>query len=56
MHGGECFLANGSGNLKRMNDIMKQGQNTKLSHENLKQFAEALNFGPNMTFKQDDDP
>lgn len=51
-----CFSANGTGNLVKINGIMKQDQYIKILQENLKQSAEALNLGPNMTFQQDNDP
>lgn len=51
-----CFSANGSGNLVKVEGIMRKEQYIKILEENLKQAAENLNLGEYWTYQQDNDP
>ena len=51
-----CFSANGTGRLVRIEGIMKQDQYVKILRENLEKSVETLNTGSGMIFQHDNDP
>lgn len=51
-----CFSASGTGNLVRVEGIMKKEQYVKILQENLKQSAVKLGLGRRFVFQHDNDP
>ena len=51
-----CFSSSGTGNLVRVQGIMKKEDYIQILDENLKESAEKLQLGPNWKYQQDNDP
>lgn len=51
-----CFSASGTGNLVKVDGIMRKEQYIKILQKNIRQSAAKLGLGPHWIFQQDNDP
>ena len=51
-----CFAASGTGELQKINGIMRKEQYLEILQGNLKKSARSLQLGRNWIFQQDNDP
>lgn len=51
-----CFSASGTGNLVKVEGIMRKEQYMKIMNENIRQSAKKLGLGSKWTYQQDNDP
>ena len=51
-----CFSSSGTGNLVKVQGIMRKEDYLRILHENVKESAENLQLGHNWKYQQDNDP